>query len=231
MSFKQVISDAFRLLTFRVTREEMLGFGWAHFAFGLICTWIVGVGRYWDNPSVGLLQHLGVGSVVYIFALSLLLWYVAKPLRPRDWSYFYVVTFVALVSPPAVLYAIPVQMFFDLETANDINAVFLLIVSVWRLALLVFFLRRFAAFSAGYVLVTTLLPVTLIVFALVMLNLEKAVFSIMGGFSERTSNDEAFAILALISFFAMLAFPILLVIYIVLVVLEFSRKRKQNFPD
>lgn len=228
MSFKQVISDAFRLLTFRLTREEMLGFGWMHFALGLICTWLVGVGRYWDNPRAELLQHLGVGSVIYIFALSLLLWLVVKPLRPRDWSYFYVVTFVALVSPPAVLYAIPVQMFLGSNEANDINAVFLLIVSVWRVALLVFFLRRFAALNFGYILVAALLPITLIIFALVMLNLEKAVFSIMGGFSDHTPNDEAFAVLAMISLFAMLAFPVLLVAYIVLIVIEFSKRRKQN---
>jgi hypothetical protein len=229
MSIKQVISDAFRLLTFRITRAEMLGFGWAHFAFGLISTWIVGVGRYWDNREAEFLQRLGIGSVIYIFALSLLLWFVVKPLRPPDWSYFYVVTFVAMVAPPAVLYAIPVQMFLDINEANDVNAAFLLIVSVWRAALLVFFLRRFAALGAGRVLVTTLLPITLIIFALVMLNPEKA-FSPMGEFANRTPNDEAFAVLAAISFFAMLAFPFLLLAYIVLIVLEFARRRKQKFP-
>ncbi|HEX8250102.1 MAG TPA: hypothetical protein VF599_18150 [Pyrinomonadaceae bacterium] len=228
MSIKQVISDVFRLLTFRASRAEMLDFGWAHFAFGLISTWLVGIGRYWDNPKAEFLQQLGVGSVVYIFALSLLLWFVVKPLRPKDWSYFYVVTFVALVSPPAILYAIPVQMFFGIDRANEINVVFLLVVSIWRLALLVFFLKRFAALKLGYVLVATLLPVTMIVFALVMLNLEKAVFSVMGGFAEHTPNDEAFAVLALISFFAMLAFPVLLVSYIVIVVMEFAGKRKQK---
>jgi phage shock protein PspC (stress-responsive transcriptional regulator) len=108
--------------------------------------------------------------------------------------------------------------------------VFLLVVSVWRAALLIFFLKRFAALDFGRVLVTTLLPVTLIIFALVMLNPEKAVFGMMGGFANRTPNDEAFAVLALISFFSMLAFPFLLVAYVVLVVLEFSRKRKQNSP-
>ena len=61
-----------------------------------------------------------------------------------------------------------------------------------------------------------------------MLNLEKAVFSIMGGFSEHTPNDDAFAVLAMISFFAILAFPVLLVTYIVLIVVEFSKKRKRN---
>jgi|SRR5215213_9013436 len=228
MSLIKVISDAFRLLTFRITREEMLGFGWAHFAFGLICAWIVGVGRYWDNPGVGFWQHLGVGSLVYIFALSLLLWFVVRPLRPRDWSYFFVVTFVAMAAPPAILHSIPAQMFFGIETANDINAVFLLIVSVWRVALLVFFLKRFAALNVGYILVATLLPVTLIIFALVMLNPEKAVFNMMGGFAERTPNDEAFGVLALISFFAMLAFPVLLVAYIVIVVTELAKKRKRR---
>ncbi|HLM00387.1 MAG TPA: hypothetical protein VK400_04975 [Pyrinomonadaceae bacterium] len=230
MAFKQVISDTFRLLTFRSTREEILNFGRAHLAFGLISTWLVGVGRYWDNAEAGFLQHLGVGSVVYIFALSLLLWFVAKPFCRKDWSYFYVLTFVSLVSPPAVLYAIPVQMFCGIDRANDINAAFLLIVSVWRAALLVFFLKRFAGLNLGYVLVATLLPVTMIVFALVMLNLEKAVFSLMGGFANRTPNDEAFAVLALISFFAMLAFPVLLVVYVVLVMLEFAGKRKRKFP-
>jgi phage shock protein PspC (stress-responsive transcriptional regulator) len=230
MKLLRVISDVFRLLTFRSTRAEMLAFGSAHFAFGLISTWIIGVGRYWDNGNADFLQRLGVGSVVYVFALSLLLWFVVKPLCRRDWTYFHVVTFVSLVSPPAVLDAIPVQMFFDLGAANEINAAFLLVVSVWRAALLIFFLKRFAALDFRRVLVTTLLPVTLIIFALVMLNPEKAVFGVTGGFASGTPNDEAFAVLALISFFSMLAFPFLLVAYIVLVVVEFSRKRKQNFP-
>src|SRR6266576_1888990 len=99
--------------------------GWRHFAAGLFCTWLVGMGRYWDNPRVGLLQHLGVGSIVYGFILSLFLWLMIWPLRPRNWSYFRVFTFVTLVSPPAILYAIPVQMFYPLDTANSINALFL----------------------------------------------------------------------------------------------------------
>lgn len=224
MNVLQVISDAFRLLTFRATREQMLAFGWRHFAFGLTCTWLVGIGRYWDNPRAEFLQQLGIGSILYIFALSLLLWFVVKPLRPPEWSYFSVVTFVSLVAPPAVLYAIPVQMFSDY--ANEINALFLLIVSVWRVALLIFFLKRFAALRPLYVFIVTFLPITLIIFALVMLNLEKAVFNVMGGFTERTPNDDAYFLLNLISLFAMLGFPLLLVAYIVIVVVEISKRRK-----
>ncbi|MDQ3799016.1 MAG: hypothetical protein M3384_06165, partial [Acidobacteriota bacterium] len=157
-----------------------------------------------------------------------LLWLVVKPFGHKDWSYFRVVTFVALVSPPAILYAIPVQMYFSIDAANEINAVFLLVVSIWRVALLVFFLRRFAGLSVFRVLVTTLLPITMIIFALVMLNLEKAVFSLMGGFTDRTPNDEAFFVLSVISFFAMLAFPVLLVAYAALLIAEFHRKRERK---
>ena len=53
----QIVKDTFCLLTFRLTREEFLAFDYRHFIFGLICTWIVGIGRNWDNPEASLLQH------------------------------------------------------------------------------------------------------------------------------------------------------------------------------
>jgi hypothetical protein len=129
-SWRDVILTASRILTFRASRDELINLGWRHLAFGLGCAWIVGVGRYWDNPKVGLLQHLGVGSVIYVFVLALFLWLVVWPLRPLDWSYFRFCTFVALVSPPALIYAIPVERFYDLNTANSINAMFLAIVAL-----------------------------------------------------------------------------------------------------
>src|SRR5688572_1950911 len=119
----------FRLLFFRASPAELEKIAWRHFAIGLLCTWLVGMGRYWDNPRVGLPQHLGVGSVIYIFVLSLFLWLVIWPLRPRNWTYFRVLTFISLVSPPAVLYAIPVEKFADLQFANTINAWLLAIVA------------------------------------------------------------------------------------------------------
>src|SRR5262245_8637083 len=113
---------AARLIFFRASQRELIELNHRHLTIGLVCTWLVGMGRYWDNPRVGLLQHLGVGSVVYVFVLSLFLWLIIWPLRPRHWSWFRMLAFVTLVSPPAVLYAIPVQMVFSLETANGINA-------------------------------------------------------------------------------------------------------------
>src|SRR5712671_2538046 len=91
----EAASTTLRLLTFRSSREELLNIGWKHLAFGVLCTWLVGMGRYWDNPRVGLLQHAGIGSVVYVFVLSMLLWLIVLPLKPKDWSYFRVCTFVS----------------------------------------------------------------------------------------------------------------------------------------
>ena len=125
--------------------------------------------------------------------------------------------FVTLTSLPALLYAIPVEKFMSLAAAQAVNVVFLAVVATWRVALLMVFLKRAAGLSALGVTVASFLPITLIVTALVMLNLEKAVFDIMGGNREETQNDAAYMVLILISVFSVLASPILLIIYGVLV--------------
>ena len=229
-SWISVLRTSARLLTFRSTREELLNVGAKHLAFGLVCTWLVGIGRYWDNPRVSLLQHLGLGSVVYIFALALLLYLIVLPLRPKDWSYFRVLTFVSLVSPPAVLYAIPVERFLDLDTANSINAGFLAIVAAWRVALLVFYLRRFGALDWFAVVTVALLPLTLIVVTLAVLNLDRVVFDFMGGISPstRSGNDAAYGILFLLAFLSFLLFVPVLTCYIILTVSTFFSRREER---
>jgi len=218
VGWRQVIRTAWRLLLFRATQEELIGLGWQHFLLGVICTWFVGMGRYWDNPRVGILQQLGVGSVVYIFALSLFLWLLVWPLRPQHWSYWRVLTFVALVSPPAVIYAIPVEKFFDLVTANEINAWFLAIVAAWRVALLIFFLRRLAGLRAFSLAVVTLLPLVVITFTLMSLNLEKVVLDIMGGRHAVSPNDEAYVVVSVLGLLSMLLFAPVVVSYLALVI-------------
>ena len=52
-------------------------------------------------------------------------WLVIWPLRPKEWSYKKVLTFVSLTSAPAILYAIPVERFLSLPTARSVNAWFL----------------------------------------------------------------------------------------------------------
>jgi hypothetical protein len=225
-SWIKIITLDWKLLTFRATRDELLGMTPRHLVFGLSCAWIVGMGRYWDNSRVGILQHLGIGSVVYVFVLSLFLWLIIWPLRPQNWRYLRVATFISLVSPPAILYAIPVQIFFSLTTADAINSWFLMVVAVWRVSLLIFFLRRVGQLDVPSIVVGTFLPLTFIVVGLTSLNLERAVFSFMGGLSEHTANDAAFATLWALSLISLMLFVPLLVSYAVLVLLKITRQRK-----
>jgi hypothetical protein len=225
LSSRSIFSAVIRLLTFRTTREEFLQFDNRHLAFGIASTWVVGIGRWWDDPGANLLQHLGIGSVVYIFLLSLLLWLVIWPLSPQNWSYRHVLTFVSLTSPPAILYAIPVERFASLGTARSLNVWFLAIVAAWRVALLVFYLSRHARLPAFSIAVAALLPITLIVVTLTMLNLERVAFDVMGGLRGReTANDNAYVVLVTLSILSMILFVPLVICYIFLSVSSFMRK-------
>ena len=224
---QSVITGEASLLSFRISRQGFLELGRSHLLFGLVITWIVGMGRYWDDPRATLLQHLGLGSVIYIFLLSMFVWLVIWPLRPMEWSYKKVLTFVSLTSAPAILYAIPVERFLSLATARSVNAWFLAVVALWRVALLILFLKRYAQLGAFRIIVATCLPLTLIVTILTVLNLERAVFDIMGGLRERaaTSNDTAYMILNVLTFFSIYLFVPLLLIYAGLVLYGVWKRR------
>jgi len=92
------------LLTFRATREDYESLcGGRYLIGGLIACWIVGIGRYWDDPRATLLQHTGLGSVAYVFVLAAVLWLIAKPAAPERFTYVGILTFITLTSPPAAL--------------------------------------------------------------------------------------------------------------------------------
>jgi hypothetical protein len=202
-------------LTFRASREELAGLGRQHLLFGLAATWIVGMGRWWDDPQAHLLQHLGVGSLAYVFVLAFLLWLLIKPLGPKDWSYQGVLTFVSLTSPPAILYAIPVERFLDLGAARQVNVWFLASVAAWRVGLLAFYLRKLAQLPWYAVVVATLLPLTVIVSVLAALNLERAVFDVMSGLREDgTAGDQAYQVLIVLTFFSTILVGPLLLVYL-----------------
>ncbi|HZH32653.1 MAG TPA: hypothetical protein VEY11_17945 [Pyrinomonadaceae bacterium] len=225
-ALRPILRTAARLLTFRLTGEEFAQFDQRHLLFGLLCTWLVGVGRWWDDPGAGWLQHAGAGSVVYIFILALLLWLVVLPLKPNGWTYRHVLTFVALTAPPALLYAIPVEKFVSLATARSLNVWFLATVALWRVALLFNYLKRHARLRPFAIFTASLLPVTAIIVALTMLNLERAVFDVMGGLREQgqgAANDNAYAVLILLSLLSMLLFLPLLACYVVLIVVARSK--------
>ncbi len=206
-----ILNTIVRLLLFRLTRNEMLQLNRKHFAAGLTGTWIVGMGRYWDDSGASLLQHLGFGSVIYIFALALFIWIIALPYRIEHWNYFVVLTFISLTSFPAIFYAIPVERFFSLETANKINVWFLAIVAAWRLALLYYFLKNFTQLRAWNILTITLMPICVIITALTMLNLHRVVFDIMGGRRNPTPHDDAYGVLIFLTVIsAILVVPLLI---------------------
>ncbi len=211
------LKTALRLLFFRASSDEIQGLNLRHAGLGLLFTWLVGMGRWWEDPQAGMLQHLGVGSVVYVVILAFFLWVVLWPIAPGKWSFINVLAFISLTSPPAILYAIPVRQGLDLASAQSVRLWMLAIVAGWRVALLIFYLRR-TGFGVGRLILAALFPLTLIVFTLTVLNLEKVVFDFMGGIREanRTVNDAAYGALITITMFSCLLFIPLFGTYLVL---------------
>ncbi len=224
-----VLTATFKLLTFRLSQAEFQKLDGRHLVFGLACTWLAGIGRYWDHPNAKLLQYLGAGSVIYVFALSLFLWLVLWPFRPKNWSYRNLLTFITLVSSPALLYAIPVERWFSFETAATLNVCFLAVVAGWRVALLIVYLRKNSELEAGVLFVATFLPLTVIVVALTLLNLEGAVFEVMAGIRRtRTANDAAYGWLFLLALISHLLFFPLLIAYIGIVIRKWRSWRESK---
>jgi len=195
----EIFKTVIRLLSFKLTRNEMLSFDKRHFIAGLIGTWIVGMGRYWDDPEAKILQHLGLGSVVYIFVLAGFIWLILLPYKLEKWNYFTIVTFLGLTSFPAIFYAIPVELYFSMDVANTMNVWFLAVVAAWRLGLLYYFLKHFTKLSKGNIITVTLMPICLIISTLTVLNLHRVVFSIMGGVSEPTAHDDSYFVLVILT--------------------------------
>ncbi len=209
-----VFTTIYRLLSFRLVREEMLALDRRHFIAGLIGTWVVGMGRYWDDPGAKVLQHLGLGSVIYIFVMAFLIWLTVLPFKVEKWSYFRVLTFVSLTSFPAILYAIPIELWVDIKLANTINVWFLAVVALWRLSLLFFFLSRFTPLKIIDIIASALLPICLIIATLTYLNLHRVVFNIMGGRRNPTPHDGAYGVLTFLTLFSIIALLPLLFTYL-----------------
>jgi hypothetical protein len=206
-----IINYIVKLLTFKLTRNEMLEFNDKHLLAGIIGAWIVGMGRYWDDTRASVLQHLGFGSVIYIFVLAGFIWLILLPFKIEKWYYKTVLTFIALTSFPAIFYAIPVERIFSISTANSMNVWFLAIVALWRLCLLYYFLKHFTRLSAGNIVTVTFMPICLIISVLTMLNLHNVVFEVMGGIRNPSPHDSSYLVLRLLTGLSMiLAIPLLI---------------------
>lgn len=211
-----VVAMAMRVLFFRARSDDFAELDRTHLWFGLVATWVVGMGRYWDDPDANVLMHLGVGSVLYVFVLAFVLFLVFLPFRPSGWTYQRVLTFVTLTAPPAVLYAIPVELWVSPEAAVSLNTYALGIVAAWRVALLLYFLRVAADLTWLRILVTSFLPLTAIVTTLFALNLHQVVFSIMGGLREGPPDpySGAYGVLFLLTALSSVAVGPLLLAYL-----------------
>lgn len=209
-----VLRTALRLLAFQISRDEVLRLDNRHLAFGLFCTWLVGIGRSWDSAEAGVAQHLGVGSVAYVFGLSLLLWVTSRPLARQSLTYKQVLTFVCLASPPGLIYAIPVERFLDVDTARNVNLAFLAVVASWRVALLVFYLSKVVRLRWLETTVATLLPLASIMAVLTVFRVLDAVATGMGGLREgQNLNDPTQRVIDTPGGISILAFLPLLILY------------------
>lgn len=224
------LRDQYSVLRFRSPSRAIADHARWYLLFGFLVTWLAGLGRYWDHPSADWWQYAGLGSVCYVLILAAILWLVVYPLKPERWSYQAVLIFVTLTSLPALLYAIPVERWLSTQDAASANATFLKIVALWRVALLVWFLSRFAKLGWGVALIVSLLPLALILLSLTILNLEHAVFQIMAGIRDRepTPYDQSYAVVVFLTYFAFLSSPALLCLYLAAIVQAASRRRDER---
>jgi hypothetical protein len=223
---KSLFRETFNFLTFRANGRFIQQHPSHLLKFGLLCTWLAGLGRYWDHPNAYWWQYLGLGSLIYVFILATIIFVLLLPFRPNAWSYKNVLLFITLTSPPAILYAIPVEKFLSMEVSATINIWFLAIVAIWRVALYVYFLNTLAKLSGGVIFVASLLPITLIIVSLSLLNLEHATFEIMAGInpSERTSADGAYLTVIVLSLGSAILFPVLVIAYLAIAVKKIGER-------
>ncbi len=208
------LKTIFRILTFRAKREELAQNALAVLAIAIVITWLVGIGRWWDDPrELPLFVRLGAGSVIYVFAMSLLLWILANPISKEKLPYWSFAAFVASTSLPGLVYAVPMEQWTDLSTASTYNVWALTFVSVYRVSLLFWFYLRVLKLNAGEALVVTGLPISAISIVLVSLGHGARVLDIMGGLRDRMSKTDMETIVGLIGCLSWVIGPVLFIIY------------------
>lgn len=212
---RRVLTDTGRVLTFRQPSDMFLDYWRTYLICGLGMTLLVGMGRYWNNPRAELWQQLGLGSVVYVVVLALVLRLLLVPFKPRACTLRNLLLFLLLTAPPGLVFLIPVESFLSLRDAQFANAWLLGLVAVWRVALLIWFLRSIARLSGLAIVMASLAPLILIAGTLTLLNLEHVVVDFLSGIRpEQTSpNDLSYSVLSLLSFISIFAAPYLLAGY------------------
>ena len=131
---------------------------------------------------------------------------------------------VMMTALPGIIYAIPVEMFLDPNTAGSVNMIFLAIVAGWRMALYFVFLKRVAKLPTYPQLIGWLLPPSIIVAVLGFYGMMYAIAAGMGGVREDADpNLATMEALAMIGLASWMALPLLIPSYIVFAVLRHKR--------
>lgn len=218
-----------RVLALRFTREDFDARRFELLLAGLLTTWAVGIGRWWDAADAWPLQKLGLASLAYVFVLTALLAAFCAPLMPRrEWRrhvfvatcasvYARALLVVVVSAAPGLLYAIPVERFMTMPAAQATNLVFLLVVASWRVSIWVVALRVVFGIQSGLRrLVATLAPISFVVVALVILRLHRGVFVLMAGMEDRPSRVQQAAdkVLLSITIFSIVVLPLVLVAWL-----------------
>ena len=180
-SIGAVLADFARFMLFQPLKGDPARNWRAYLLVGFAITWIVGFGRYWDDPAAPLLIRSGATSIFYALALSAFIWMIVLCLRPERWSYRNVLLMVTMTAAPGLVYAIPVERFMRPDAARAANLAFLAIVATWRMALYYGFLARVAKLPPGASFVAWLLPPTIIVAVLGFFGSIDAIMRSMGG--------------------------------------------------
>jgi hypothetical protein len=182
------IRDLGKFLTFRFTKEDYDRLCWQHFAVGFVLTWLVGIARNWDLPTAPWFAVLGLGSVVYIFILSFVLYLFAYPVSRNQRSYKTFLTMISMTAAPGLIYGIPVERMTSMESAMQLNGMFLGIVAIWRVALALHFLSKGCENSKGVAFSILAIPICIVIILLIITGRVDNAMEFMGGMRETTSQ-------------------------------------------
>ena len=203
-----------RTLTFRSSVEEYEDATWHAYVVGFALVWLAGIGRTWDDLEASLVRKLGLGSLVYVVVLAGLVAIFALPLARKRLAYQHILLFVTMTALPALIYAIPIERWTDMATAQVLNLQFLLFVAAYRVAL--FFRFLFACMRIAWfdTLLSGLLPLMLIIVVIVLSGATNMVLDVMGGLRGRDPQADDLAndvVLALTGFSCLAFIPAFLV--------------------
>jgi hypothetical protein len=119
MPIAAALKDFARFLVFQPLRGDVATHWRRYLLVGLAITWLVGVGRTWDNAYAPLWLRSGLPSVLYAIALAGFIWAIVAALRPGRWTYRNVLLMLTMTAAPGLIYAVPVEQFLNENTARE----------------------------------------------------------------------------------------------------------------